>query len=222
MTTIAISLIREHTVKTKPPRVVFVPFPLGLPLGHPNDAVEQQAVLDLAFSTLDIRRAARFCSIITIRRQVQEDGSPIQANELEPDSDARSADLATEVTLMRRYWELHLAATGRTGVGLSKIRPQRFRGVVRFLEAYVAGPGADIAERPADIPVHVFVRLCVEDLRVMYAEARLQTHPNESSRERQRWMLGSTALSVMIRSLRDVMNASADPNVKAVAFGIGR
>ena len=72
------------------------------------------------------------------------------------------------------------------------------------------------------MPVPLFIRNCVEDLRVMYAEARLQTHPGESSRDRQRWLLGSTALGVMIRKLRDVMDASDDPKVKAVAFGLAR
>jgi hypothetical protein len=46
--------------------------------------------------------------------------------------------------------------------------------------------------------------------RVIYAEARLPTHPSESSRDRQAWLLGSTTLGVMIRELRDVMDASDD------------
>lgn len=217
----ALSLIREHTEKVKPPRAVYVPFPLGLPVGHPGNAVEHRAVLELAFSTLE---APSGPVLLEYRDEAaaNEDGSPMQASEVDPDAAARSADLALEVTLMRRYWEQRLAATGRTGVGLSKIPPQRFRGVVRFLEAYLADPSADMEERPADTPVPLFIRHCIEDLRVMYAEARLQTHPDESSPGRQRWLLGSTALGVMIRKLRDVMDASDDPKVKAVAFGLAR
>ena len=205
----------------KPPRAVYVPFPLGLPLGHPGNSIEQRAVLDLAFSTLE---ASSGPVLLDYRDEAaaNEDGSPVQASEVDPDAEARSADLATEVTLMRRYWEQRLAATGRTGVGLSRIPPQRFRGVVRFLEAYVADPSADMEERPADVPLPLFIRYCVEDLRVMYAEARLQTHPAESSPDRQRWLLRSTALGIMIRALRDAMDASDDPKVKAVAFGIAR
>jgi hypothetical protein len=50
----------------------------------------------------------------------------------------------------------------------------------------------------------------------------LQTHPNESSRDRQRWLLGSTALGIMIRKVREAMEASDDPKLKAAAFGIAR
>jgi hypothetical protein len=214
-------LIREHTAKVNPPRAVYVPFPLGLPLGHPGNSAEQQAVLDLAFSTLDAPSGPVLLEYHD-EAAANEDGSPIQASEVDLDEQARSADLANEATLMRRYWEARLAATGRTGVGLSKIPPQRFRGVVRFLEAYVADPSADMGGRPPDMTVPLFIRNCVEDLRVMYAEARLQTHPGESSRDRQRWLLGSTALGVMIRKVRDVMDASDDPKVKAVAFGLAR
>jgi hypothetical protein len=105
---------------------------------------------------------------------------------------------------------------------LSKIPPQRFRGVVRFLEAFVDDPQADSDERPADVPLPLFLRNCIEDMRVMYAEARLQTHPNESSPDRQRWLLGSTALGVMMRKVRDTLETSTDPKLKAVAFGIAR
>jgi hypothetical protein len=221
LTTVALSLIREHTEKVKPPRALYVPFPLGLPVGHPGNVAEQQAVLDLAFSMLD---APSGPVLLDYRDDAaaNEDGSPLQAADIDPDDAARSADLATEVTLMRRYWEQHLAATGRTGVGVSTIPPQRFRGIVRFLEAFVADPQADMDERPADMPRPVFIRNCIEDLRVMYAEARFQTHPGESSPDRQRWLLGSTALGIMIRKVRDTLEASDDPKLKAIAFGIAR
>jgi hypothetical protein len=221
LSTVALSLIREHTEKVKPPRAVYVPFPLGLPLGHPGDSAEQQAVLDLAFSTL----AAPSGPVLAIYRDDaagDEAGSPVQASEFDADDNAGGIDFATEVTLMRRYWEQRLAATGRSGVGLSKIPPQRFRGVVRFLESYAVDPLADMSERPADMSVPFFIRNCIEDLRVMYIEARLHTHPGESSPDRQRWLLGSTALGIMIRRLHDVMDASTDPKVKAAAFGIAR
>jgi hypothetical protein len=221
LVTVALSLIREHTEKVKPPRAVYVPFPLGLPVGHPGNVPEQQAVLDLAFSTLD---AVSVPVLLDYRDDTaaEEGGSPLQASEIDPNEQARAANFATEVTLMRRYWEQHLAATGRTGVGLSKVPPQRFRGVVRFLEALLTDQTADSDERPTDMPKPMFIRTSLEDLRVMYSEARLQTHPHESSQDRQRWLLGSTALGLMLRRLRDTFDASDDPQLKALAFGIAR
>ena len=217
----ALSLIREHTVKVKPPRAVYVPFPLGLPVGHPGNAAQQQAVLELAFSTLDAVGGPVLLDYVD-ESAAQEAGSPLQASEVEVSGQAYEADLATEVTLMRRYWEQHLAATGRTGVGLLPFPPQRFRGVVRFLEAYAKDLSEDSDLRPAETPVPLFVRHCIDDLRSMYVEARIQTHPQESSPDRQRWLLGTTALGVIMRALRDAMKASDDPQTKAIADGIGR
>ena len=220
MSTVAISLVREHTVKVNPPRAVFVPFPLGLPLGHPGNVAEQQAVLDLAFSTL---AAANGPVLVDFPDNgAAEGGSPVQASEVTPDAAATLLDLATEVTLMRRYWEQRFEATGRTAVGLTKVPPERFRGIVRFLQAFLTDENADAAERPADVDVPTFIRLSVEDLRVLYAEARLQTHPHESSEDRQRWLLGSTALGVFLSQLKARMEASSNPKIKAGAFGIAR
>ena len=72
------------------------------------------------------------------------------------------------------------------------------------------------------MPLPLYIRNCVEDLRVMYVEARLQTHPHESSPDRQRWLLGSTALGLMVRKVREVLEASEDPKLNAAAFGIAR
>jgi hypothetical protein len=221
LVTVALSLVREHTEKVKPPRAVFVPFPLGLPVGHPGDSAEQQRVLDLAFSTLGASNGPVLVDYHD-EAAAQEAGSPLQASEVEVGVAARTVDFATEVTLMRRYWEQRVAETGRSGVGLSGIPPQRFRGIVRFLETYLSDPSEDMPERAAETPIPLFIRNCVEDLRVMYAEARMQTHPLESSIDRQRWILSETAFGRLVRDLRDAMEASDDPKVKAAAFGIAR
>jgi hypothetical protein len=221
LVTVALSLVREHTMKVKPPRAVYVPFPLGLPVGHPENVTEQDAVLTLAFSTLDAPSGPVLFDYVD-EQAASEAGSPMQASEVNVSAAALSVDLVTEVTLMRRYWEQRLEATGRSGVGLTGIPPQRFRGVVRFLEAFVTDPTSDMPERPPETALPLYIRSCVEDLRVMYAEARMKTHPNEQSAERQHWILGETALGVLMRRLRDAMEASDNPAVKAAAFGIAR
>ena len=50
--TIALSSIREQTVTTSPPRALHCEFPLGRPLGKPNDAGFQREVLNAAFDLL--------------------------------------------------------------------------------------------------------------------------------------------------------------------------
>lgn len=51
--TVSISLLREVAVQLKPPRALFVPFPMGFPLGEPNNAKLQHQVIDAALQLLE-------------------------------------------------------------------------------------------------------------------------------------------------------------------------
>lgn len=52
MTTVSISLLREITEKIRPPRALFVPYPLGYPLGAPHDTALQTRIMLAAFALL--------------------------------------------------------------------------------------------------------------------------------------------------------------------------
>ena len=52
ITTVSISLLREITEKIRPPRALFVPFPLGYPLGEPNNNILQTHIIQVAFALL--------------------------------------------------------------------------------------------------------------------------------------------------------------------------
>lgn len=52
ITTVSISLLREITEKIRPPRALSVPFPLGYPLGEPNNAELQTRIIRAAFALL--------------------------------------------------------------------------------------------------------------------------------------------------------------------------
>jgi hypothetical protein len=43
--TTSISLLKEITTVIRPPRALFAPFPLGFPLGEPNNATLQRQVI---------------------------------------------------------------------------------------------------------------------------------------------------------------------------------
>ncbi|NKB98876.1 MAG: hypothetical protein GKR90_10345 [Pseudomonadales bacterium] len=50
--TTGISLVRENSVSMQPPRALWVPFPLGRPLGVPNDPAFQHRVISAALDLL--------------------------------------------------------------------------------------------------------------------------------------------------------------------------
>lgn len=52
LTTTVIGLVRPHMEKSANPRGLFVPFPLGRPLGKPGDAAFQRRVLLAALGLL--------------------------------------------------------------------------------------------------------------------------------------------------------------------------
>ena len=54
--TVAISLIRAQTEKTKPPRALWVPFELGRPFGPPSNAAFQKRVILAALRLLERER----------------------------------------------------------------------------------------------------------------------------------------------------------------------
>ena len=52
ITTVSLSLLREITEKIQPPRALYVPFPLGYPLGEPDNVELQMRVIQAAFALL--------------------------------------------------------------------------------------------------------------------------------------------------------------------------
>lgn len=52
MTTVSLTVLREITEKVRPPRALFVPYPLGYPLGEPNNAELQTRIIRAAFALL--------------------------------------------------------------------------------------------------------------------------------------------------------------------------
>jgi D-proline reductase (dithiol) PrdB len=221
LTTVVFSLVREHTEKLKPPRALFVPFPFGMPMGRPERPAEQLAVLRAGFDLLLAERGPVLSDYPDPENLASLPGAPVQASDVVDSSP--QADLALEVSATRRYWDQWLAGKGHTRVGLTGIDPKRFRGVVRYLEAYLEG---DDPKRPSaaenTISTAAFVRHCVEDLRSMYLEARMYTHPAEPSEDRHNWFWSQTAYGTFLRKLRDHMDSSPDPETKEAATSIAR
>jgi D-proline reductase (dithiol) PrdB len=53
ISTISVSLVRKLTEETRPPRAVFVKWPMGHPLGEPFNVETQMAVLKSVFRAIE-------------------------------------------------------------------------------------------------------------------------------------------------------------------------
>jgi hypothetical protein len=51
--TVCLSLLREVSEKVRPPRTLFVPFPIGYPLGAPDQPELQHSIIRAALYLLD-------------------------------------------------------------------------------------------------------------------------------------------------------------------------
>jgi hypothetical protein len=220
--TTSISMVREHTEKVKPPRALFVPFPFGHALGRPGDPDLQHRVLRAALDLLAEPGGPVLRDFPDEAEPGGEPAAPLQASAVPP-VDRALEDPAVEATEMRGYHEQWLARHGgRTAVGLSGVAPARFRGVVRFLQAFADGQEADMEERPRDVPLAGFIRWCADDLKALYLEGAMVMRPAASGEELARWFWGETAAGQLLRRVRDRLGASDDPAWKAAAFGVAR
>jgi hypothetical protein len=212
-------MVREHAEKVKAPRVLFVPFPYGYALGKPNDPPLQHRVIAAA---LDLLQQAQGPVLEDFPEEEPPEGL-VQASGVQPMLAKAEKDPADEVTTLRGYYERWLEDhNGRTAVGLCGIPQRRWRGVIRFLEAYSRGEDADMTERPAGVPVPQFIRYCVDDLKAFYYEARMTQRPAVPEPELHRWFWGETAVAQLIRAVAQRMATSDDPALKYFANGLAR
>jgi hypothetical protein len=220
--TTSISMVREHTEQVKPPRALFVPFPFGHALGRPDDAELQHRVLRAALDLLAEPAGPVLRDFPDEAEPGDQPPGPLQASALAPAASV-PADPALETTRMRQYHEQWLARSGgRTAFGLAGIPATRFRGVVRFLEAFAEGEDADMAERAPDVPLPGFIRWCADDLKSLYFEGYMAMKRDARGDEIARWFWAETAAGQLLRRVRDRLQASDDPRFKAAAFGIAR
>jgi hypothetical protein len=220
LVTTSISLVREHTEKVKPPRALFVPFPFGHPLGEANQPQLQTRVMRAALALLD---EAHGPVLVDYPDDVYA-GQDINLSQASSVPDApRDVDVAFEVTSLRPYYELWVAAHhGRTTVGVTRVDQRRFRGLVRLLEGYAQDGSVEVPEWNREVPLPQFVRWAADDLKAFYLEARMHQQPAASFQDLNHWLWSETALSNLLRAVRDRMRAEGDPRLDAIAFGIAR
>ena len=233
--TTSISMVREHTEKLKPPRALFVPFPFGHAFGRPNDPELQHRVLRAALDLFDesagpvLRDFSDVGDLASLGGSARRSDSakdeppaPTQASLVAP-----SAGVADDPVIEAKQMRVHHAQWrtqngGRTTFGLSGIPATRFAEAVEFLQRFANGEDAELPERPAGVPLPGFIRWCADDLKAMYYEGRMGMKPNASGDEMARWFWGETAAGQLLRRVRDRLDASADPQWKAAAFGVAR
>lgn len=165
LATIALASIRPHVERIAPPRALFCDFPLGRPLGRPNDATFQHRVLAAAFATLS---ASHGPVLDDFDEAVTDDGTEVLACVLPPRFDANELPAVDEArALIGAYRRTVAANDGRTSVGRC-ITAEQIPDALRAFQRIVDGVPWKQAEMPNANPTEASL-----DIRVFYAEAAL-------------------------------------------------
>jgi hypothetical protein len=215
---VAISLIRLHTEKVRPPRALWVPFELGRPLGAPRDSTFQTRVIAAALGLLEAASGP-----VVLADFTEDDPTAVDVPDWRPPFDltAGMPDLASAIALDRAlrdevsaiapFHERFVAANGRTTIGLSGLTIDE---CAARLAASLSGapPGS---RDPAVSPVQV-LRWAVDDLKAYYLEAMSADGAMPSSRQTQAWFWDRTLAARLIIALRRQLLASEDKRSQTV------
>ena len=170
--TVVISLIREHSEQTMPPRALWVPFELGRPLGLPDDAAFQRRVCSAA---LELLAAESGPVHVDFPDEAPEPADftgwacPISLAPAPP-PDAAGDDLGTafigELARLRPWYDLACETRGRTTVGASGLDIDVAGG---FLADALATRAPALPR--ADLDLAQTIKLVSEDIKAYYSEA---------------------------------------------------
>lgn len=218
--TTAIALLAPPVAHVKPPRALIVPFPYGYALGRPDDAGFQHRVLGAALELAvrdDTPVAAQFTEMLDRPVHI------LQESDVNTTKRADPSEAADEVTRLREWYERWVRDhAGRTGVGVSGISQRRFRGLIRFLEAYAGGEDIDYRERPADMPKSQFIRYAIDDLKAFAYEARMSQRPTDDAEALHRWFWGTTGIAALVHAVAGRMAESDDEDMRVWIKGLVR
>ena len=215
--TVAISLIRPQTEKTKPPRALWVPFELGRPFGPPSDAAFQKRVILSALRVLERERGPvvieDFPEDDPRERPDPEWRPPFAKPDLDGASAARlAAALEDESERVEAAYRRAAKKRDRTIVGLSGLSVGE---AGRYMAGWLRG---QTPESPnAEMSAPLALRFAVDDLKAAYIEAALSGSAKPSSKQLGDWLWNDTAAGAAIFALRSMCLTSDDERLKAIA-----
>ena len=202
----------------RPPRALWVPFPLGRPCGAPDDPGLQARVLAAALGLLERSEGP-------VLEDYPEDAPAVIADDDAAPAEAilacpvprrddgsvetsTRAQLAAEVAFLRPWHARAMRTRGRTTVGVSGLTPE---AAADLLATWVDSGDA------AGIPTER-LKLAIDDLRAFCLEAGSAQPGGAAGGPRvERWFWWETAIGCALRDAHPQALASSDPALRLMA-----
>ena len=211
--TVLVGFVREHIESIAPPRALWLDFPMGRPLGKPNDPEYQLSVIRAAFSLLDRQSGPvleDFEHVIPVREGRMGYALPVElvvSSDEVGDVDALLAQVQGEIESLRPDYQAAVAARGRTTVGASETALEQ---LAPYIAAFVKGEKPRSLRRGmAPVP---FLKLAVEDLAAYYTEARTHRDNIDDIEELGKWFWEECLAGKLILWL-EAMSLESDDRV---------
>ena len=209
MATTSISLIREQSEAVEPPRALWVPFPLGRPLGAAEDKAFQSKVLRHAFLLLESAEGPvieDFLEEAPFQKESEAWACPVSFPVIE--SEEIDFRLRDEINRLRPWSQETRIARGRSLFGVSGADSDQVADVVDAV-LHIVETGDVLQLPPSKIEwrfeMPLLIRHLADDLRTFYHEA-LAAQPGEgapSHRAFNDFIFGGTALGDAFQSLAE-------------------
>jgi len=211
LTTVLVGFVREHMEALRPPRALWLDFPMGRPLGKPNDADFQQNIIRTAFALLDQKSGPvleDFNQTIAVKNGRMGYALPVDlvvASNQIGSVDHLLAEVQTEITELASAYQSAIAARGRTTVGASELA---LAELAPYIAAFVKGTKPRSPRK--GVPPIPLLKLVVEDLTAYYTEARTYRDSIDDIEILGKWFWEETKAGQLILWLEAVSLDSED------------
>ena len=201
--TVVLASMRGVVEQLGPPRALFCAFPLGRPLGRPNDPQFQHEVLSQAFALL----GAQSGPVIDDHPDVIEEATEAVSCQLPPAFDPTLHPAIDEANGIRKAYDRTVQARGATSVGRVIGADQIIEGLEVLIRLADGEPWREVP-----IPSKSTTGL-VHDIRTYYEEAALSLVDTQDigGRALEEWFFTQTRAGQLVMDARRAIRAQEAP-----------
>jgi len=171
LSTVLVGFVKEHIQAIKPPRALWLDFPMGRPLGKPNDIEFQKKIIRTAFKMFNEKSGPvlrEFSDVIPVKNGRMGYALPVELvidkNNI-GNIDLLVQEVKTEIEGLNKDYTRAVTFRKRTTLGASEMKISDY---VNYISLFIKG---DIPNSPrkgiGPVPL---LKLVVEDLQAYYTE----------------------------------------------------